>query len=304
MASLRRPTSGVTRCGPGRAASRASRPTSAASARPTSPACGSAGAARPDDVVSFLDALGIERPTLVGHDWGGIIAFKVAIDQPERVTRLALLDTLCTVWSPRAVHGCWFKAEAWPRSSSPGTTAVHRGDVRRRGRRRSARAAALALAGPAGPGPARPGSDRRRPRPLHERLRDPDAWSHAIQYYRYGLPFHIVTEDASPHGERYASCRETQVAEMWLHGGASSRTRGREPMDYGPEDRRKRLEPDAVDVRHEPARAPARQGRAEIPTGQPLLRRSSPAASTTWGPARWPPGTSWARRRRPMSTRP
>jgi len=62
------------------------------------------------DVVNYLDAKGIERCTLVGHDWGGIIAFKTAIDHPTRVARLALLDTLCTVWSPQAVHGFWFKA--------------------------------------------------------------------------------------------------------------------------------------------------------------------------------------------------
>src|SRR5215211_694531 len=67
-----------------------------------------------DDVMRFLDAAGIERAALVGHDWGGVIAFKAAIDHPDRISRLALLDSLCTVWSPRAVHGYWFKAEPWP----------------------------------------------------------------------------------------------------------------------------------------------------------------------------------------------
>ena len=46
------------------------------------------------DIVNFMDALGIERAAVVGHDWGGIIAFKLAIDWPHRVSRLALLDTL------------------------------------------------------------------------------------------------------------------------------------------------------------------------------------------------------------------
>ena len=66
------------------------------------------------DIVNFMDALGIERAAVVAHDWGGIVAFKLAIDWPERVTRLALLDTLCTVWAPGAVHGYWFKAAPYP----------------------------------------------------------------------------------------------------------------------------------------------------------------------------------------------
>jgi len=66
------------------------------------------------DVINFMDALGIERAAIVGHDWGGIIAFKLAIDWPHRVTRLALLDTLCTVWPRLAQHGYWFKAEPYP----------------------------------------------------------------------------------------------------------------------------------------------------------------------------------------------
>ena len=31
------------------------------------------------DIANFMDALGLERAAVVGHDWGGIIAFKFAI---------------------------------------------------------------------------------------------------------------------------------------------------------------------------------------------------------------------------------
>lgn len=61
-----------------------------------------------------MDALGTEKAAAVAHDWGGIIAFKLAIDFPDRITRLVMLDTLCTVWSPGGVHGYWFKAEPYP----------------------------------------------------------------------------------------------------------------------------------------------------------------------------------------------
>jgi len=61
------------------------------------------------DVINYLDAKGIERCTLVGHDWGGIIAFKTAIDYPDRIERLMLIDTLCTVWTSAGPHGWWVK---------------------------------------------------------------------------------------------------------------------------------------------------------------------------------------------------
>lgn len=44
------------------------------------------------DVVGIADALGIGRFTLVGHDWGGIVAWWVAARHPGRVGRLAILN--------------------------------------------------------------------------------------------------------------------------------------------------------------------------------------------------------------------
>src|SRR4051794_13802916 len=40
------------------------------------------------DVERLLDELGIDTCTLVGHDWGGYVAFLTAIRAPERVDRL------------------------------------------------------------------------------------------------------------------------------------------------------------------------------------------------------------------------
>ena len=40
-----------------------------------------------DDVLAVLDALGIERVKLVGHDWGGWIGFLLALREPERIDR-------------------------------------------------------------------------------------------------------------------------------------------------------------------------------------------------------------------------
>ncbi|HEA53539.1 alpha/beta fold hydrolase [Marinobacter antarcticus] len=44
------------------------------------------------DVISMLDALGIEQFQLVGHDWGGIVAQEIALAIPERVTRLGIMN--------------------------------------------------------------------------------------------------------------------------------------------------------------------------------------------------------------------
>ena len=43
-----------------------------------------------DDVLALLDELGLERVTLFGHSMGAIVAYLVAGDHPERVSRLVL----------------------------------------------------------------------------------------------------------------------------------------------------------------------------------------------------------------------
>jgi pimeloyl-ACP methyl ester carboxylesterase len=55
-----------------------------------------AGYAIPDlaaDAVAFLDALQIERATLVGHSFGSFVARQVAIAHPQRLSALVLIGT-------------------------------------------------------------------------------------------------------------------------------------------------------------------------------------------------------------------
>ena len=44
------------------------------------------------DLEAFMDALGIDRAALVGHAFGATVAMRVAIDRPERVAALVLVD--------------------------------------------------------------------------------------------------------------------------------------------------------------------------------------------------------------------
>ena len=44
------------------------------------------------DLIALSDALGIATFTLVGHDWGGAIAWAAALGHPGRITRLAIVN--------------------------------------------------------------------------------------------------------------------------------------------------------------------------------------------------------------------
>jgi pimeloyl-ACP methyl ester carboxylesterase len=193
------------------------------------------------DIVDFMDALGIGRAAVVAHDWGGIIAFKLAVDWPDRVSRLALLDTLCTVWPPVGGHGFWFKAAPHPEELFANhhrqfIDSVFGGEE------------APALAGPPRAPWTKLGGKRWITNEALDHYRaafaDPLSHFHAISYYRYALPFHIVTPDPdATHGERYRFLSEPEVADMWRHPeGLQNHPLFGNYMDYGPEDRHKRFE--------------------------------------------------------------
>ncbi|MDB5098918.1 MAG: putative hydrolase, alpha/beta fold family [Cyanobacteria bacterium RYN_339] len=45
-----------------------------------------------DDVAALIGALGSQRAFVVGHDWGGVVAWHLAVRRPDRVERLAILN--------------------------------------------------------------------------------------------------------------------------------------------------------------------------------------------------------------------
>ncbi|WBQ02813.1 alpha/beta fold hydrolase [Kribbella sp. CA-293567] len=64
------------------------------------------------DVVRLMSALGHERFAVVGHDRGSYVAYRAALDSPERVTKLVVIDGVPLV---EALERCdaKFAAEWW-----------------------------------------------------------------------------------------------------------------------------------------------------------------------------------------------
>jgi pimeloyl-ACP methyl ester carboxylesterase len=52
------------------------------------------------DVIGLLDSLAIERPVLVGHSFGGMLALYLASRSPERFPRLVVVDAAAALATP------------------------------------------------------------------------------------------------------------------------------------------------------------------------------------------------------------
>jgi pimeloyl-ACP methyl ester carboxylesterase len=190
------------------------------------------------DIVDLLDALEIDRVSLVGHDWGGIIASAVALQHPHRVRRLALIDTLCSVWLPHAVHGWWFKDEPRPEQFF----AAHARDF-----------IAMLFAGRTFESGGWPDFPWLAPRSSWDATRfwteedvahfadvfdDSDVWFNAISSYRDALPFHRSDDDAPPDAPAVFVSAQ-QVAAEW-NAAPSTPTQPNQTWypRFAPEDRR------------------------------------------------------------------
>jgi pimeloyl-ACP methyl ester carboxylesterase len=52
------------------------------------------------DMLALLDAEGLERVKLIGHDWGAFTGFLLVLEHPERVEQMVGLD-IAPPWTPR-----------------------------------------------------------------------------------------------------------------------------------------------------------------------------------------------------------
>lgn len=93
------------------------------------------------DVVALLDAAGLEHAHLVGHDWGGAVAWQTAMQFAERVERLTVFSTphpgalrRAAFTSLQGLRSWYMAAMAVPRlPEALLTRGVRRGALRRLG---------------------------------------------------------------------------------------------------------------------------------------------------------------------------
>jgi haloacetate dehalogenase len=71
------------------------------------------------DVVQVMEALGHVRFAVVGHDRGARVGYRLALDQPGRIERLALLDILPTFYVWRQIKDGVVPARHWAFLSRP-----------------------------------------------------------------------------------------------------------------------------------------------------------------------------------------
>jgi len=190
------------------------------------------------------------------------------------VTRLALLDTLCTVWPRLGQHGYWFKAEPYPEEFF---AKYHRGFIETVITGKTATAMPGRPESPWGymPAPIRSWASADEVEHYAKAFADPASHAHAISYYRDALPFHVVHQDSlAAHGERFEYLGPRKVAEMWMHpGGYDKHPLFSNYMDYGPEDRHKRFPAPTLWMyaRGTSAVTGAGGGNTAVPKGNPFL---------------------------------
>jgi pimeloyl-ACP methyl ester carboxylesterase len=61
------------------------------------------------DLFALLDTLGLDEVDLVGHDWGGFVGYRAALEQPERFRRFVALSVPGphTRYTPGAIASLW-----------------------------------------------------------------------------------------------------------------------------------------------------------------------------------------------------
>ena len=73
-----------------------------------------------NDIVGMLDALEIEKCVIVGHDWGGFVAWQGAMSAPDRISRVVSLNTpFMPRWLPSTPDAPEFPAEVWVTTPQP-----------------------------------------------------------------------------------------------------------------------------------------------------------------------------------------
>lgn len=169
------------------------------------------------DLENLLDTLGLEEVNLVGHDWGGIVAGKFAMENPHRVRTLVLIDTILTTIIPRATpHFIWYKLPGVAeREIGRDSDAYVRSLIRRYSKVDNA-------------------IDPEDLEVYCASLRSESSQRHAVSYYRDAVTLYRLGDDSALSGFSPADC------EAWW-AMAPSDARWSEPLIVAPDDLDHRL---------------------------------------------------------------
>jgi non-heme chloroperoxidase len=69
------------------------------------------------DVAAFMDAVGIDAAVVAGHSMGSVIAQRFAIDKPDRVRQLVLIDSFAVMRGNPGVREIWDFVSSTPGDS-------------------------------------------------------------------------------------------------------------------------------------------------------------------------------------------
>ncbi|MBT4518860.1 MAG: alpha/beta hydrolase, partial [Halieaceae bacterium] len=207
------------------------------------------------DVIEFMDALGLAQATLIGHDWGGIIGFKVAMDYADRVDRIGLIDTSTTHWPSWAGHAYWAKVPDvamafFSRCSDDFMGWCFAGERPDYG----------SVVAPFPPDPL-PGAlydwcDSKALSHYRSAFSPPDVHFASTQYYSSGLPMHRVQLTAQGE-ETFDYIGGAGCVRIWNHPqGFVAHPDVAEPLCFGPEDWNKTFDKPALFV-YSPMLVPA-----------------------------------------------
>jgi len=199
------------------------------------------------DVVQFMDAVGLDDAFLAGHDWGGIIAFKVAADFPDRVRRLCLVDTSTTVWPAFAAHAYWANLHPEPFEFLE-KYSKEMIEWCMRGTRPDYRDVVAPFAPDPLPGTESGWCDDAALEHYVEAMADPGSHFATVEYYGSALPMHRVKENSSGDIEfEYVGVQGAR--EIWSHpDGTMNHPDLAQPLCYAPEDWNKRYRKPALFV--------------------------------------------------------
>ncbi|MDJ0933487.1 alpha/beta fold hydrolase [Breoghania sp.] len=81
------------------------------------------------DVLAIIEGCGTEEATVIGHNWGGFVAWHTAMDAPDRVSRLGIVNMPHPWAIARELATNPAQAEAAPMSACPSSWRPTRGSI-------------------------------------------------------------------------------------------------------------------------------------------------------------------------------